>query len=839
MSSSSLIDPRHLVQILRQRLVADLGAVLGELGGKVQDRLMHLMDERVDSNRLMHERRDAYQAYVRARNEWVSACSKALRQALVPPSEATKEKISAGQFQLIDNEVMENKILSSRLVLTLMETAGVEFADLKRRVQNLEDGRALADHDVLRPEVFCQILVDQWTRCGLTRAAWVSVREALQATLAPALRDAYAKANAWLAHNGVDAVQDLKVKRVGGGQGLGAVAVPSSAPAPLGAPSVSGSATDRPAASQPGLGGASRLATPEAGGSGWRVGARNGAGTSPSTAVSAQAESAGGGADAVGLPPEVGGDGGAAPAAPMSALERIRHRALNVASQLKRLLSDRGIDLEVPPAVDRPAGPSPALAQAMSQQAALWQSGLGGVTAVATSMATVRHSVSTHAVIPLDVQAAAQDVHGAAQALRDQSNELKNKANTPSEKAIIEIVALMFQSILAEERIPPTVRVLFARLQIPVLRVALSEPEFFSTMQHPARRLLDQMGSCVLGFDASKPEGGRLETEIRRIVQVIEQYPDTGRRVFQLVYDEFRKFLDGFLINKDSTRQVVSVAQQMEQKETLAIQYTIEFRNMLADIPVREEIRDFLFKVWAEALALAAVRNGPQHPDTLALKQSAADLVWAASAKPSRAERSKVIEGLPALLQRLRQGMGVLGLSSEEQESRIKAIGEALADAFMSRTESIPQERIDELARRLANLENVVVDEGTGDLPLDAESIEMLVGIEASSLEVVTDGGVRPNHAMKAWAKELQPGAWFVLDHNGQKSQVQFVWRSAREHLNLFASADGRNYLIQARRLAAYLQAGLLVPSEEESLTVRATRDALAKLDANPERLMA
>ena len=47
-----------------------------------------------------------------------------------------------------------------------------------------------------------------------------------------------------------------------------------------------------------------------------------------------------------------------------------------------------------------------------------------------------------------------------------------------------------------------------------------------------------------------------------------------------------------------------------------------------------------------------------------------------------------------------------------------------------------------------------------------------------------------------------------------------------------------RNYLIQARRLAAYLQAGLLVPQEEETLTVRATRDALAKLDANPERLL-
>jgi hypothetical protein len=38
--------------------------------------------------------------------------------------------------------------------------------------------------------------------------------------------------------------------------------------------------------------------------------------------------------------------------------------------------------------------------------------------------------------------------------------------------------------------------------------------------------------------------------------------------------------------------------------------------------------------------------------------------------------------------------------------------------------------------------------------------------------------------------------------------------------------------------LAADLQAGLLVAREEEGLTVRATRDALAKLQANPERLL-
>ena len=81
-------------------------------------------------------------------------------------------------------------------------------------------------------------------------------------------------------------------------------------------------------------------------------------------------------------------------------------------------------------------------------------------------------------------------------------------------------------------------------------------------------------------------------------------------------------------------------------------------------------------------------------------------------------------------------------------------------------------------------------------------------------------------------------GSWFMLDHNGQVSQVRFVWRSERQHLHLFSSLDGHSFLLQTGRLAAYLQAGLLLPHEEETLTVRATRDALGKLEANPERLL-
>jgi len=299
-------------------------------------------------------------------------------------------------------------------------------------------------------------------------------------------------------------------------------------------------------------------------------------------------------------------------------------------------------------------------------------------------------------------------------------------------------------------------------------------------------------------------------------------------------------FLNRYLTQSDTAQRVMSVAQQVEQKETMAIQYTIELRKMLNDMPVRDDIREFLFKIWAEVLAIAALRYGAQGEQTVMLKRVASDLVWAASAKPNRADRARVIQDLPQLLQRLRLGMTLLGIIDEPQETHIRAIGATLSDAFLSKTEVIPAAKIEAMAARLAHLEDFVKDHGgAANLPLDANSIELLLGMEAASIEVVADTpGGAASEDMLAWAHALEVGNWFMLDHNDRVSQVQFVWRSERKQLHLFASADGRSFLIQAGRLASYLQAGLLVPAEDETLTARATREALAKLDANPERLL-
>ena len=826
---------------VRARLIVEAGKVLGPLVLAIDQRFIAAMSEAVPS-REMQVRRDAWTVFQREQASWKERIEGAWKQALQPPVAAVK-KSPNDELELIGTEVVESKILVSRLVQSLMEKANTEVNDLGLRVKHLEGTQELDMGDVLRPDTLFLPVIEEWGHVGLPREAWSVVSDVAQKLLVEHTKQAFSQCNRFLIEAGVmPTIQvEARVKRVSTSAPLRPASTdPVSEMSPMSRNSENASlhqgagvndnnSGGRAGAGSQGQAPHSRMGEPSTSRSNAFGGRLGWGGGSPGSTSSPSAAGAMGERSESSSPSPVSGPqsggrqssgyGGTSDETRLmtssTPLARARSRALGVMGQLKRLLvgsADANFDTEVQ------ALPSPALAAAIAYRPRSAADYAGGDT--------VLEDFSPAGVAKVAVE------------LRRTTSELKRKAETKNEKATIEIVALMFQAILQEDRIPPGVRVWFARLQMPVLRVALAEPDFFSTLNHPARQLIDRMGSCVMGFDDNSVNSSALQAEIKRVVQVIEQYPETGKRVYQLVYDEFQKFLSKFLTGSDATKKVVSVAQQVEQKETLTIQYTIEMRNMLKDMPVREEIREFLFKVWAEVLAVSAVRKGPRHAETLELKKSATDLVWAASAKPNRADRARVIQDLPQLLQKLRSGMSMLGLAPSVQEAHIRIVSDTLADAFMSKTQAIPAEQIKAMAERLERLEDFVSEDGMGDLPLDAESIELMLGIDAATIVVVSNGGSLPSAAMMAWAQELQLGSWFTLDHNDRVVQVQLLWRSERKHLHLLASADGRSYLIQAGRLAAYLQAGLMLPQEEETLTVRATRDALVKLEANPERLL-
>lgn len=687
--------------------------------------------------------------------------------------------VSADELTLLEEEDMELQILAGRLAQVMAAPAQYEFNDLRLRLQHLEGWTELPPNDNVQAAHMAQAVLRGWTQAGLTREDWNYCKAQVEPLLAQAYTEACHHTNAWLLKQGVLPHIDLRalVRR-----------------SPNGAP-----LAERPKA--------------------------------------AGAGSAGGGNGGPGK-----GKGGKGGGPGEAALQGAAAKWQDMTQRLRKLLGNH-----VPAAarwLDQVGSGAPGDAGGASTPGGTSTGPATGAGPRPRSEATtLLVQMPTHPV-PSALQAAGGGPvsAGALQAgvaeLRQQTRALKRTATSDQDKAVIEVVALIFDSILAEERLPPSIRVWFARLQMPVLRVALKDADFLGSTGHPARLLMDRMGACVMGFDAAvslEP----MEAEMRRVVQVVEQYPETGRKVFEIVHKEFEAFLAKHLLARGEVKKVANLAEQVELKETLTVKFTIELRKLLGQAPVAEPVRDFLFHVWTEVLAVATVRHGPQHPQSASLRAVAGELLWMASAKPTRAERAKVIARLPSVMAQLRAGMELLSLGPEAQEQRIKLVSDALVEAFMARSDPLPEQWLREMTARLAALDDYLADTEVEHMKLDQYSIEMLTGVDASDLVVVPDTPQPVSAALREWARGLEQGAWFELNHNGFGALVQLSWRSPRKQLYLFASADRRSFLLQQGRVGQYLDAGLLKPCEAETLTLRATRDALNKLDANPERLLA
>ncbi len=775
------------------------------------------------------KRRELVPDFHRAAPLWLRGMSSMLRAALdngtvtttrlgdLPPPPGQNVKLT-----LVEDDTIELEIVSSRLALAMMDRAASEFTDLRSRMNLLEGRDELDTHDVLRPHVVARIVTAAWRSAGLGLDAWRIAQSVLHEEFAHCAEERLHEANRQLIERQVLPEIDLRpfIRRApesarGGSGGGGFAQGPNPGESSrFGGAQSSGGDVGRSfgGAIESGRGPVSvRGADPG------RV-SRPGRDARPPFESRVDGSGASAGGAAQGSPVRDLSDETRMMTRGGPLAEGLAHAA-QVLGGLNRLVGRQAPGFGDTSRNERPIGPKLK-------------------TAIADAQASLSQRLSQGALGDR-TGAGALSTPELLEELNQRRVALKQAAATPVERATIEIVALLFQSILTEERIPAAVRLWFARLQMPVLRVAVGEPDFFATIDHPARRLIDRMGACVMGFDAnSKAVGDLLEKEIKRVVQVVEAYPDTGRRVFQTVLAEFEKFLEHYFQSQnEASRKGVSLAQQVEQRETLAIQYTIELRKMLNEMPVQEGVREFLFQVWADVLAMTAVKSGGGSDETREMKRAAADLIWSASAKVSRDERAEVIRRLPPLLKTIRDGMDHAGVPAEKQDVHIQRLNNSLAAAFTAKTAAIPRERLEELKSRLETLEELLPE--ADDLEIDESMVHDLSGQESSDLEVVGEGGSMPTAAMLAWAGELQVGSWFMLDYRGRNEQVQLAWHGMRRQLTLFVSPLGRGILFQQHRLAAFLQAGLLVPAQEESLTVRATRNAMARLDGDPARLLA
>ncbi|MFO0124531.1 MAG: DUF1631 family protein, partial [Inhella sp.] len=486
-------------------LVRGSAAVPAVLTDALQQRLMGKQRDAVKPAQL----RDALSSLQQHGATWQMALIAALRARHRAPAASTRAAAPSPAaapppapkgvrgLSLVGDAAIEREIASGRLALALVGDAHWQFTDLRTRMQTLESRSDLPADDMLRPQTTAAMWIDAWVQAELSPPHWQILHETLEQEFAQWLGAAYHDANQWLVEQGVMPDVDLRpfIRRTRGvqaGSSMGGSFSESTAPMVRGAiapergrgrdgvvdagPGAAYQVLVDPAPSRASGAGAHALVAREQAvlAQMQQVLAREVPGLAMSRASLGAAPGPGAWSEAEPL----GGE-------PMSATELAR-----ISPRLQAVIQRAQVALQRPQANSVP--------------------GSGAVGLSAASGAT---------------PVALEETRARSQAFKQ---VLKQAAATAEERATIELVAMMFQSILQDDRLPASIRVWFARLQMPVLRVAVLEPDFFASSDHPARLLIDRMGSCALGFDPAQALGEVLEREVKRIVQVIEAYPDTG-----------------------------------------------------------------------------------------------------------------------------------------------------------------------------------------------------------------------------------------------------------------------------------------------------------------------
>ena len=173
-----------------------------------------------------------------------------------------------------------------------------------------------------------------------------------------------------------------------------------------------------------------------------------------------------------------------------------------------------------------------------------------------------------------------------------------NQADTDT----IDIVTMLFDFILDDKTLPDAFKALIARLQIPVLKIAIVDKTFFSKKNHPVRRLLNELARAGIGWsEARDGYEDALYVKVAAIVNtVLTEFTHDASLIVDLLND-----FDAFIEAEKSQRQLA--AQRLASaKETVA--HEIEKRIGETELPF--SIRSFMTTAWKDVLTLIYTRDG-------------------------------------------------------------------------------------------------------------------------------------------------------------------------------------------------------------------------------------
>lgn len=263
----------------------------------------------------------------------------------------------------------------------------------------------------------------------------------------------------------------------------------------------------------------------------------------------------------------------------------------------------------------------------------------------------------------------------------------------------LDLVALLFEHMFNDERLPATIKGLIGRLQIPVLKVSMLDGSFFSRKNHPARRLLDCIADAALDAPDKMEAGDERFEKLATVVAWVVAHFDDNVEVFELALQELEGYLASEL--KELEEQTASAAQELLDKEVSEIGRVTADTLVRVRLSTREMpplVADFLAHVWRVALEKAYGLEGEADP-VFAGRLSAMDqLIWSVQPKSGPEERLKLVNILPEMLRTLEDGARVADFSEEQCRAFFSELVHCHAAAIRAGLKAQPTEDMLDLA---------------------------------------------------------------------------------------------------------------------------------------------
>ncbi|MCS0627799.1 DUF1631 domain-containing protein [Telluria mixta] len=377
----------------------------------------------------------------------------------------------------------------------------------------------------------------------------------------------------------------------------------------------------------------------------------------------------------------------------------------------------------------------------------------------------------------------------------------------------LDLLSRVFETVLLDDSIPPRTRELLQLLQVPVLKVALLDKNFFFEQDHPARRLVDLMSR--VGWEQREDADDPLFQTMRRSVERV------GAAQPEAFASAVAELEAGIAADETAQEAVlaapVASALKREKHEVAARQArdAVALRVNAGD--VGEVVGGFLEQRWTTVLTFAwtieDARPGAVDNATRAMD----DLIWSVKPKATPEQRKALIARLPRLLQTLNKWLDAIKWQDAERLQFFARLAEYHAAIVRAPIELSPERQL-ELAAQAAQ------QDALRKVEMENAAVEQAA---ARAAEVSAVDG-------------LERGMWLEFRVVEGARKVKLAWVSPLRTLFIFSGAGRREaFSLPADKLAAALSDGSVRVLAIDGVVGQVLSDAMAQGAVNDASIAA